>query len=186
MNGTIDDRYFEWLYSHVASVRNRNPERSYWDLTRTLYTTEFVWFVPNDDNRIMDGLALRQEFVDQYGIDDIDRQDWLTMGCSFLEMLIALARRASYEAVGASSDWFWAMMKNLELINYTDAIFEVSIFEAVKEALERINQRTYGADGDGGLFPLRHPREDQRWVEIRYQLAAYLLEDDRYLTGPQL
>lgn len=184
MNGTIDDRYFEWLYSHVASVRNRNPERSFWDLTRTLYTTEFVWFVPNDDNRIMDGLALRQEFLDRYG--EKVNPDWANMGCSFLEMFIALARRASYEAVGASSDWFWAMIKNLELIKYTDDIFEVSIFEEVKEALERINQRTYGADGSGGLFPLRNPREDQRRVEIRYQLAAYLLEDERYLTGPQL
>lgn len=186
MNGTIDDRYFEWLYSHVASVRNRNPTRSFWDLTRTLYTTEFTWFVHNDDNRVMDGQALRQEFIEIYGIDDIDRRDWLTMGCSFLEMLIALGRRAAFESKGSPADWFWLMLKNLELLDYSDDVFEISIFEAVKEALERINQRTYEADGRGGLFPLRYPREDQRHVEIRYQLAAYLLEDDRWITGPRI
>lgn len=185
MNGTIDDRYFEWLYSNIASVRNRNPTRSYWELTRTLYTTEFTWFVPNDDNRIMDGQALRQEFIDSYGPDEVD-YSWLEMGCSFLEMLIALGRRASFESKGSPGDWFWLMIKNLGLIDYSDDIFEVSIFEEVKEALERINQRTYEADGRGGLFPLRNPREDQRRVEIRYQLAAYLLEDDRWITGPRI
>lgn len=186
MNGTLDDRYFEWLYGLVASVKNRNPQRSYWELLRTLYTTEFVWFIPNDDNRIVDGQALRQEFMDETGTDGFAEPNWLYMGASFLEMLIALARRASFEAVGTPGAWFWQMIKNLELLNYNDEIFEVSIFEEVKEALERVNQRTYLANGDGGLFPLRRPREDQREIEIRYQLAAYLLEGDRYLVGPHI
>lgn len=186
MTGTIDDRYFEWLYSLVGSLRNRNPARTYWQLARTLYTTEFTWFVPNDDNRIADGKALRDEFMDVTGEDDLDRYDWYSMGCSFLEMFIALARRASFESAGTSGDWFWQIIKNLELIDYTDDIFEVSIFEAVKEALDRVNQRTYEVNGNGGLFPLRTPEHDQRFVELRYQMAAYMLEDERYIYGPRL
>lgn len=185
MTGTIDDRYFEWLYSLVGSLRNRNPHRSYWQLTRVLYTTEFIWFVPNDDNRIADGKALRDEYIDETNEDDLDRLDWYHDQCSFLEMLIALARRASFDGKGTPPDWFWRMIKNLELIDYTDDIFEVSIFEAVKEALDRVNQRTYEDNGNGGLFPLRDPEHDQRHVELRYQMAAFMLEDERYIYGPR-
>lgn len=178
MNGTVDDLYFEWLYSQIGVVRNRNPARSYWDLARKLYTTPFVGWLPNDDNRAEDGKCLRDEFVDEAGIDFVDRE-WRELDCSFLEMLIGLARRASFETGVEPVAWFWKMMENLELRNYTDDIYEVSIDEAVEEALNRVNDRTYLRNGDGGLFPLRNAHKDQRKVELWYQLAAYLLEASR-------
>lgn len=177
MDGTIDDRYLEWLYAHVASVRNRNPHRSYWELMRRLYSTKFHWFIHNDDNRASDGLELRAEFIQRWGTDGIDAA-WLQLDCSFLEMLIALSRRAAYDSHGSAGDWFWLMIKNLELRDYTDEIYEISIDEEVTEVLNRVNDRTYERDGTGGLFPLREPKENQRRVEIAYQLAAYLLENE--------
>lgn len=176
MNGTIDDRYFEWLYSHIGSVRNRNPSRSWWGLSRQLYQTPFTWFVPNDDNRIADGLELRNEFVDEYG-EGIP-EAWVDLECSVFEMLLALSRRVSFEAAGTPSDWFWTFMDNMDLRMWTDKLYSLEVEQIIDQAIATLVERTYRDDGQGGLFPLKYPTEDQRNVEIWYQMSSYLLEHE--------
>lgn len=173
--GTTDDLYFEWLYGLVASVRNRNPERSYWRLLRQLYTKQFVWHVANDDNREEDGKELRDEFIFDQDIEDIE-PFWLDLGCSFLEMLIALSRRAAFEAGGEPVEWFWKLMNNLGLRECTDAVYNKNIAKGVDEALDRVINRTYERNGAGGLFPLHGACDDQRRVELWYQLSAYIID----------
>lgn len=169
----LDELYFEWLYSQVGSVRVRNPTRTYWSLLRQLFTKEFVWIIPNDDNRIEDGRDLRVEFLDISGIDDVD-PGWMELGCSFFEMMIGLSRRLSFIAEGDPRDWFWHLMDNLGLRSFND---DKGIdIEVVDEILNTVIWRTYSEDGQGGLFPLRNAREDQREVEIWYQQSAYILE----------
>lgn len=172
--GTLDDQYFEWLYSFIGSVKNRNPRRSHWDLARQLYTTPFTWFVPNDDNRVADGLELRETWMAAAALEEVDSL-WLEEPCSMLEMLIALAHLASYETNGAPGVWFWHIMHNIELDRITDHVYSAQEHQFVKETLERIIQRTYAQNGTGGLFPLSSAHQNQRQVEIWYQLAAYLL-----------
>jgi len=180
--GTLDDLYFEWLYGQVASVKNRNPSRSYWKLFRQLYSKRFVWFVGNDDNRALDGLELRYEFLDETGVE-VDAS-WMTLECSILEMLIALARRVAFESEGSPVGWFGTFLENLEINRYTDDIYEVSIAEEVNDTLDRLNDRTYSYEGVGGLFPLRNADRDQRTIEIWYQMSAYLLEGEYVANGP--
>lgn len=173
MSGTADDEYFEWLYSQIGSVKNRNPARGYWNLCRQLYSKAFLWFVPNDDNRAMDGMELRYEWAD--GRDDIP-DDWFTLECSLFEMLIALSRRAAFETSESPVEWFYRFLENLGIRQYTDDIYEIAIQEEVDEVLNRVNSRQYDYNGLGGLFPLHSPQQDQRKVELWYQLAAYILE----------
>lgn len=176
MSPTLDDRYFEWLYSHIGAVGNRNPARSHWKLARQLYIKEFVWLVPNDDNRVADGRDLRDEFLAQTGTDEVDR-DWMDLGCSMLEMMIALARRASFECdQKAPDEWFGLMLHNIGLDKYSDARYTPDIAQDVDETLDRVIYRTYEPTGHGGLFPLSHTYHDQRQVEIWYQLSEYILE----------
>lgn len=177
--GTLDDAYFEWLYSQIGPMRNRNPARNYWHLCRKLYTTEFIWFVPNDDNRVEDGKELRLEFMSsaRFPMDDTYLL-WRDLGCSMLEMLVALSRLAAFESGRGPVEWFWRFLHNLELDAYSDDIYEISIEEEVEEVLERLNQRTYDRNGSGGLFPLHHARQDQRKIELWYQMSSYLLEGD--------
>lgn len=183
--GTLDDVYFEWLYNIVAVSRNRNPSNSYWNLCRKLYTTEFIWYVANDDNRVEDGRELRFEFFDKENIE-IDRavMDWTELGCTMLELLIVLARMAAFETDKPVAEWFWRLMHNLELERYSDDIYEISIQEEVEEVLERVVNRTYSPDGVGGLFPIRHPARDQRNIELWDQMSAYLLEGLYVNTRP--
>lgn len=177
MTSTLDDRYFEWLYSNVAATRNRNPSRSYWKLLRQLYTKEFVWLIPNDDNRMEDGKELRYEFLDVEGIDEIDR-NWMDLGCSMLEMLIALARRASFEYDRMTPvEWFGIFLHNLELDRYNDLAYDSRVSRQIDEVLDRVIFRSYSPNGHGGVFPLQHTTRDQRKVELWYQLAEYVLEE---------
>lgn len=172
--GTPDNRYFEWLYSQVASTRNRNPARSYWKLLRRLYATKFIFFVKNDENRAVDGIELRYEF---FGEENLGPDEpWRDLDCSILEMLIALARRAAFQTDDEPSLWFWTLMENLELSKYTDAVYTSTIDREVETRIDILNKRKYSEDGIGGLFPLRYAEKDQRKVEIWYQLAAYLME----------
>lgn len=173
MSGTLDDQYLPWLYGQVAEVKTRRSSRTYWDLFRQLYSTEFVWFVPNDDNRAEDGRELRSEWAAQEGVGY--DPDWLSLGCSFLEMLIGLSRRLTFEAEGDTSAWFWHLINNLELTGFHDR----SNFnpQDVDDVTATVIWRTYDEDGNGGLFPLRQPSGDQRKVELWYQLSEYLLQE---------
>ena len=172
--GTQDDQYLEWLYAQVGAVSNRNPERSYWKLLKHLYSKPFVWHVANDDNRASDGIDLRYEFTE--GPWSAQERQWLDMDCSVLEMMIALARRASFEDSGEPAAWFWKLIFNLGLIHYTDAVYNNMVQLDVEDTLDDLMERTYHPDGQGGLFPLDNPMQDQREVELWYQMSAYLLE----------
>lgn len=171
--GFPDECYLTWLYGLVANVRTRSSSRTYWELFRQLLCTEFAWVVPNDDNRADDGRELRREWFAETGIEA--DQEWLNLGCSFLEMLIGLSRRMEFETTGAAKDWFWHLIGNLGLLGFNDR----SNFkpEDVEDITSAVIWRTYDRNGNGGLFPLRRSRKDQRRVEIWYQLSEYLLQN---------
>lgn len=174
MSEPLDELYFRWLYSQVGDPELKDPSRSYWRLARLLFTKEFVWLVPNDDNRIEDGKNLRYEFVDQAGLDDVDL-NWVNLGCSMLELMIGLSRRLAFEVEGEPADWFWHLIDNLGLRDHTDT-YAYSDGE-INHILDRIIWRNYQYSGEGGFFPLRWVNVDQRSVEIWYQLNAYILEN---------
>ena len=178
----FETRYFEWLYSHIGSVKDPNPEHGYWLLAEQLHTTPFNWFVPNDDNRASDGVALRDDFRDEihaWGPDFHTHDD-----CSMLEMLVALAQRMTEETDDLGIDdgvgeWCWRLLGHLGLQKFSDAAYlreSMGVEEQVQYVLTTLIERKYDADGKGGLFPLTHPQRDQRSVEIWYQMSDYILE----------
>lgn len=172
MNLPLDELYLNWLYELFADREAVSPSKTFWKLANFLYTKEFFWLVPNDDNRCEDGRYLRVVFVEDLGLEDVD-PDWMDLGCSMLEMLIGLSRRLSFQDGGEPSDWFWHLIDNLGLRYDDRKRFPTDLAEEVSD---RIIWRTYKSNGVGGLFPLRRPRCDQRDAEIWHQLNAYLLE----------
>jgi hypothetical protein len=173
MDKPLDELYLDWLYRQVGDPTITNPNRTYWRILKQLYCKEFVWIVPNDDNRIADGRDLRYEFVDDINLRNVDA-GWYNLGCSMLELLVGLSRRFSFECDGEPRDWFWHMMDNIKLRRHSDG---KSWDEAVvNDILDRIIWRQYKYDGRGGLFPLKDAREDQTKIELWYQLSAYIIE----------
>jgi hypothetical protein len=175
MNGEpIEEVYFNWLYSKVAFVMNPTPSLTFYSLLREIHSTEFVWFISGDDNRAQDGLDIRAEFLRESFLPHDAL--WLNLGCSVLEMLIAFSRRAEFQTDLGASEWFWIFLKNLNLDTFSDA--KPGIQRKVSAVMERFVWRTYQRNGSGGMFPLKHPREDQRQVEIWYQFYEYLDENE--------
>lgn len=168
----LDQRYLEWLYSLVGPSNRRYPAR-YWKLCEQLYKTQFTWFVPNDDNRIVDARELRDEYLYLTGEED---RLWYEMEASVIEVLISVSRRIGFELDEAPGLWFWTLIDHLGLTECTDDDWDRAMIIHVRETTNRLLMRTYRSDGYGGLFPLRRPIEDQRDVEIWYQMSAYLLE----------
>lgn len=172
MTGPLDELYFVWLYSQVADPAVKDPSMSYWRLLKELFDKEFVWVVPNDDNRLEDGKDLRKEFLDDQ--DLAADPDWIELGCSVLELVVGLSRKLAFEADGEPHYWFWQMMDNLGIGEFNDQ--ERLPKRIIDDVLEQVIWRTYGPDGSGGIFPLREPNKDQRKVELWYQMSAYILE----------
>jgi hypothetical protein len=163
----VDHDYFVWLVSQIATP----PRKTYNELFSRMFDLEFVWTVPNDNNRLQDGLDLRSEFLD-------GARGRLTLeGCSILEVLVALSRRVAFIAGGDEAAWAWRLVKNLRLNKASDPLTPIRA-QRVEQALEALVWRTYQPSGRGGFFPLNHAIEDQTKVEIWYQMQAYVMELD--------
>jgi len=170
----IEEKYFNWLCHKVAAVDVPTPSLTYFKLLRDLHSIEFVWSVIGDDNRAQDGLDVRREFIRHPSIGHDER--WMYMPCSVLEMLIAFSRRTEFATETSARQWFWIFIENLGLRELTDA--KRGFSQYVCDIVDRFIWRTYAPNGEGGLFPLRHPKHDQRQVEIWYQFCEYLIDQE--------
>lgn len=161
----LELRYFEWLRGIVDRFKSAK-------LLLHLHRIPFEWSVPLDANRAEDGRALRLEFAQEEGL--ALPFSWLEIECSFLEMLIALARRMEFQAGATPVRWFWEMLDNCGLSAYR-GIYYVDPSD-VDEIVRRVIHRTYERSGYTGLFPIKHVIQDQRDTDLWYQMSAYLIE----------
>ena len=170
------DPYFEWL---CILVGGNTSHRGYSELLNCLHERTFRPKMAMDANRGNDGLQLRVDFQREHG-------PWGSSTnrgpCSYLEFIVGLAKRMSFLMYGEDNSYtefyFWKIIDNLGLIRCTDPKWESANGEFfVDDAVYRINERCYSADGSGGLFPLRRYERDQRAVEIWYQMQSWLLEN---------
>lgn len=177
MEWAIEDNYFRWLCAKVFFLEHyaSTPSLTHWKLLRMLHRTEFVWLILGDDNRVQDGLELRDEYV--VGHTDIQGVRIHHESCSVLEMLIAFAKRAEFMTDIRAKDWFWEFLTNLDLNKLTDA--EDIDPADVEEILDTFIWRTYSPNGEGGILPIRSPRSNQRDLEIWYQFNEYLVDQHR-------
>ena len=165
MTKQIDHDYFEWLISQIE-VRS---SRTFNGLFERMHNIEFVWTVPNDDNRLQDGLDLRAQFLNGA------RRTINLDGATILEVLIGLSRRVAFTAGGEAPWWAWQLIENLRLHKQADPLTNQKA-DVIDEKLQDLIWRTYQRDGQGGFFPLNSALEDQTKIEIWYQMNAYVME----------
>lgn len=165
---TVEYEYYDWLIKKIDIPNHK----TYLDLFERMHNLEFIWTVPNDENRIQDGLDLRSEFLDIRGGGTLHLG-----GATILEVLVALSRKVAFIASGNhhSRQWAWTLLKNLGLQRYSDPLTPEKI-NRVDHILHDLVWRAYHADGRGGFFPLRNADTDQTKVEIWDQLNAYVSE----------
>ena len=172
--GSTGDPYFDWLCRKVEIGANR----PYNVMAKQLHKLAFrpTRVVGTDHNRADDGLQLRVEYMTKYGPEgsSVNRGP-----CTMLEFLIGLARRMSFlmgdeNQPSRTPYYFWRLIRNLSLLRADDGNPHTVFL--TEDAVYRILDRAYDRDGTGGLFPLTNAREDQRRVEIWYQMQAWLAE----------
>ena len=167
--------YFDWLVDQIGGQHHFR----YKELLSYLFDYEFTWSykIPTDANRAKDGQYLRTVYANE-------THDYLTHTdakepCNVLEMLVALAIRIENDITGEPGNdhperWFWEMIKNLGIYHMTDGRCR---YDTINRSLDRWMDRSYNADGGGGLFPLRRTKRDQRLVPIWDQMNEYLNEE---------
>lgn len=165
MMTTSIEMYWSWLVGLVDDGRAYQHPM----LFRIAWDTRYTYTIKTDKNRYMDGIELREEFERESSIMLPDLGP-----CTVLEFLVALSRRIEYILYDYDnplpiSHWFWRMMENLGLGESDDPSHIMSAFTIL------VN-RKYDYDGEGGLFPLVNPRNDQRKIEVWYQMHSWISE----------
>lgn len=164
-----DRAYFEWLCNHIEIPW---VDKEYETLLSIMFSTEFVWVVGNDENRIADGRALRIDYLRDVGHGAFIGTDPV----NFLEVLIGISQRISFLVDQSPEVWAWNLIRNLKLSGFSDPLSGKEI-RKVMDILEKVIWRGYGPDGSGGFFPLTRPKGDQRAAEIWDQMNAYIQEN---------
>ena len=151
------------------------PSISYRRLLTFLHDAEFVYFVPYDENRAAEGIALRYRYCLLHDCEDLEY--CLDGPCSVLEMMVALAIRCEENIMDdpmkgdRTGQWFWGMINNMGLGSMSDTNYNEWL---VNDVVTRFLNREYDADGTGGLFKVRGWKRDMRTAEIWHQLMAYI------------
>jgi hypothetical protein len=178
----LNDLYFAWLYKQVASVESRNLARTYWKLLRILFTKEYIWSHPRDENRALEGINLRREFVGETNSSTSRDPGFFDEPCDMLELLVVLVRKLAYDDLDERPEeyWFHELLNNLGLSEFTDARLGDENVHDIQNVLDiAVNQR-YPARGKRNtveLFPLsRGSRLNSQETELLIKAEAYLAE----------
>lgn len=175
--------YLEYLLGRLGVIRGFE----YHSLCAIMLDQPFYIRMEMDDNRAADAYRLRKEFCWDHDYDDtvLDELDD-ELGpypCSVMELLTVIAIDMEYSMIGVdiqktTEGWFMELVCNLGLGDYTDAAYceQEDLYFRTQDRLADFVGRRYCPDGNGGLFPLRYPAQDQRYVNLTYQQNAYMEE----------
>lgn len=179
LNDKINNEYFNWMYNLVCND-HYYKKLSYRKLLTFLHDTEFVYILPMDENRAVDGVDFRFRFGYECGYTRDTIEQYLgSRPCSILEMMIALAFRVEEHIMDDNSfgnrtgQWFWNMIVSLGLGHMSDINFDEKYCEQI---ILRFLNREYKPNGDGGLFTIEGCKYDMRTVDIWCQCMWYLNE----------
>lgn len=167
-----EERYFEWLCDKVWIKGKKKCT----GLLMELYSIPFMWVNSNDAHRAKDGEALRYTYSLETGMDADNSEP-----CSVLEMLIGLSRVIAVDVLGElyssgrTAKWFWMMLYNMGIVDEHEDMEGGHYY--IYDVLQLWMTRRFEPDGTGSPFPLKHPKEDQRAIEIWRQVCNYLVEN---------
>ncbi len=165
--------YVVWLLDRVGVIHGRY--RNYISLMNLLLSTTYEYAFEMDGNRAKAGENLRSIFALEAGLY---LEDTFDGPCTVLEMLIALSDNLAFDTNDSTEKWFWEILSNLGIANQDDEHFDENYIYRV---LVRWMNHQYEENGNGSLFPLNHPINDCRNMEVWDQKNAYLVE--KYPVG---
>lgn len=171
----ILEEYQAWL---VDFVSDGLPEhRNYGYLLHDLGCKEFTWTLLMDEQRDIDGLYLRRDFMNKYHID-MD-SSFYKMPRSVFEVLAAFSRTIEIQITGTQeydnfSRFFWIMLDNLGLLKYSDERYNVN---KVYEILDNWMGHFSDESDNPNIFPLKNSKTDKSKIDMWYRMQFWLREN---------
>lgn len=138
-------------------------------LTMDLIKIPFRYNHPMDENRYNDGMNLRADFEYETG-KFLDSSSGILPGCSFLEMIVALAYKCEHQIMrnvdigDRTKKWFYILLKNLGFDTMTNDNWQYENSEIIKNRIS-----------DGKIFKFKSKKNENE--EIWKQLMVYLREN---------
>ena len=187
-NARIKTEYLCYLMNRVQM--DAEGDNGYLSLCEQLQESEFLPILEMDENRCDECRILRKDFAEYYtdyafeesGIVDILDGTYGENG-TMMELMTVLAEKMKYDLDDSEYEdgigkWFREMLENCGLIHATNQkMKEEKEVEEVNDILATVIFRRIGWDGEGGLFPLRWPKNDQRYEELIIQMNNYIEEN---------
>lgn len=173
-------QYFHWLYDRVCAERDIESDNSYTLVADVMHRNKFQVIVPLDENRVADAAELRNGFVRTRIREPLDASSIIYPDATIFEVLVALALKAQIMVEIPMREWFAIFLENLDLRQFDDRFCLGGYPPIIGKRLKKFNERKYRPNGQGGLFPLKRPLQDQRTVELWYQMGAYMNENHLY------
>lgn len=187
----IKNLYFDWLIDTIADSYQKQMwmsqgDISFYKLIVHLYSVPFSPLFPLDQNRAEDGIELRWRFASEIETERDKKlyiKSMLSGPCTMLEMMIALALRMEQTfmfdpaAGNRTNQYFFEMINSLQLGCQYNSNYNQ---EYVDDVLNRFMKNEYSYNGEGGLFFVRHPKEDMSTIEIWKQMSEYINEMSGY------
>ena len=164
--------YRDWLVDKVNTVED------YTYLLRELFNIEFYSLIRYDEDRGMDGLALREEWANEVGY-----RDSLDFGAAnVLEVLLGIARRIEFHLFGSQyvDEWddiriFWDLMGNLGLHDMYGALSRYT-FDEIDEIVTHFLNKDYKRHKKGNIFMIEEDTQNLRKLNIWTQMGLYIRE----------
>lgn len=176
MNKQTINAYKSWLYDMVGV---NSPDHSYYLLLDSLFSIDYFFLIEFDENRMMDGINLRSEFISSEATDNMKYNIFMSSDtANVLEVLIGIAKRMDFilydEQESRLIPLFWELIENLGLGEMDDNNFKGNAI--VRRVISKWLNRSYTSSGKGNIFPLKKTKYDQRQRETWDQMNEYLLE----------
>lgn len=180
----INDKYFNQLVKIISSYKDPDYISNHIDVLKLMYDTTFSVVIDNDENRIKDAINFRHGVLNALGINT--NKYFEDGSASLLEVMISLADRMSFIISDPNNpnrlgECFWDIFSNIGMHMYTNEFIQDQNEKAMafyRDDVKCLMDRNYEYNGTGGFFPLIYANQDQRRVEIWYQMQAYL--DEKY------
>lgn len=173
--------YFTYL-CEIVCVDGRYTDESYWVLAEELWNTEYTWILGQDENRVKSVSVLRHRYLADGG------KELYCGNPSVFEVLVMLSD-AMFDLLDELDDedrrpmYFWEMIDNLGLGGYNDNLFREypgrngQYYRNINRKIGIWLDRKFNFDGSGSPFPLKNHPQNQRNVELWYQMQSYIVEN---------
>ena len=159
--------YTRWLIQR-GCLENYSELASVWD------ELDFVWYIPEDEDKVIQALRMRDEYCYETGMPS-PRQ----APASFLEVFVSITDTLTAMLYQDRESFTKSILLNVGARSYSDdGRLPSEIHEEALKIAERVMYRTYSRNGTGGLFRL--PGVDVLEMPITTQMIQWANLYDPY------